>query len=82
MKLERELARWAGMETEAVAEGSKTQIVYALCDAKKDIAALASQLAEVQSDLEAFKEAYDDGLQTYAASMLRDALRASDRNRG
>lgn len=61
---ERTLDRWAAMVPEAVAEGSKAQVIFALSDAKKDIAMISGQLrlmsmtavgAEKEAD-EAYKE--------------------------
>jgi prophage maintenance system killer protein len=54
---ERTLKRWAGMVPEVVAEGSKAQIIFALRDAKKDIAELAEALQNARNA--ALEEAAD-----------------------
>lgn len=48
LNLTRTLAQWAGMKPEAVATGSKAQVVYALQDAQHDISALAERVAELE----------------------------------
>lgn len=45
--LARSLERWAGMVPTAVADGSRAQVVYALADAKADIAALAQRVNDL-----------------------------------
>lgn len=49
--MKRTLPQWSGMVPEVVAEGSKAQIVYALADAKADIAELSAQVAELRNEL-------------------------------
>ena len=44
-RLARTLEQWATMVPSAVADGSRAQVVYALADAKADIASLAARLA-------------------------------------
>lgn len=43
----RSLERWAAMVPTAVADGSRAQVVYALADAKADIAALARRINDL-----------------------------------
>lgn len=50
--LRRDLKRWAGMVPSTVADGSDAQVVFALADAKHDIAVLAARVSEIERDRE------------------------------
>lgn len=53
--MERSIERWNGMVPEKVVEGSEAQMIYALRDAKADIAALHEALKSVLPILEAVR---------------------------
>jgi hypothetical protein len=53
--MERSIERWNGMVPEEVAKGSEAQIIFALRDAKADIAALHEALKSVLPILEAVR---------------------------
>ena len=71
-RMERSPESWAGMAPSAVADGSRSQIMYALQDAKHDIAFLLEDLAAH----EASNRIRGENLETLRAenAKLREAL--------
>ncbi len=47
MKLQRTLSQYANGVPEAIADGSRAQIIYCIADAKKDVATLARYLEDL-----------------------------------
>ncbi|NLS03570.1 hypothetical protein HGP14_09390 [Rhizobium sp. P32RR-XVIII] len=61
IKLERSVEQWAGCDANAIASGSKAQMMHFVQDAKKDIAAFSSDNAALVAEVEALR-AERDGL--------------------
>lgn len=59
-KLKRPLSTWSALEPAAVASGSLAQVVYALDDAKHDIASLALVNSDLLKVLEESANALED----------------------
>lgn len=74
--LRRDLARWAAMSPQAIAEGSPAQFMYAMEDAQHDITALAAEIERLRAILRAIEQfgANNPGCGHSCAKMARDAL--------